>query len=285
MTVPSKIRPLGVVDKFIRMLIVAGPGFGKTVFAGTAPNSLFITTDPEGTLSAWAFGSEAQEWEIEGWTEIQDAYRYLRDGGIEEMGLEWVIIDNTSEAQNFGMTETMSKARAQKSSLDEFIPTQQDYQRSQNMILKMVKQFNDLPVNVLWTAWQKSEEDQDGNVYFAPAIHGQQGAVAQMIAGYMNIVGYGEVVETDSAEVRRIWFTHHGPYRGKDRFVALGQKRDGLNVSKMQTIIKTAIDKRVAERAAVKAGVKRGTSARSTTTTKTVAPARRRTATSRKKTS
>jgi len=280
MTKPAAIRPLGVTDRYVRMLIVAGPGFGKTVLAGTAPNALFLTTDPEGTLSAWAFGSDAQEWEIESWANIQEAFRYLRDGGIEEMDLKWVIIDNTSEAQNFGMSETMQKARAQNSRLDEFIPSQQDYQRSQLMILKLVKQFNDLPVNVLWTAWQKSEEDQDGNVYFAPAIHGQQGAVAQMVAGYMNIVGYGEVIEADDKEVRRVWFTHHGPYRGKDRFVALGQKRDGLTIAKMDEIIQAAVAKRKAQRAAAK---KTGAATRSTasTTTKT-APARRRTATTRK---
>jgi hypothetical protein len=284
-TVPKQVRSLGVSDKFIRSLIVAAPGFGKTVLAGTAPNALFITTDPEGTLSAWAFGSEAQEWEIKDWSEIMQAYTYLRDGGIEEMGLDWILIDNASEAQNFGMVETMTKARLTNSKLDEFVPSQADYQRSQNMMLKMVKQFNDLPVNVLWTAWQKIEEDIDGNSYFAPAIHGQQGAIAQMIAGYMNVVGYGEVVEVDGKEVRRIWFTHHGPFRGKDRFVALGRKRDGLTIAKMQEIITAAVKKRTAERAArAKGGTAAGARRTTRTTTTKTAAAPTRTATRKKRT-
>lgn len=238
MAIPGKIKPLGEYDKYINMMIVGDAGFGKTVFAGTAENALFLTTDPEGTISAMVFGSTAKEWKIETWTELNEAYRYLRDGGIKEMGLKWVIIDNISEAQNLGMKETMELARSNNSKLDEFISSQQDYLRSQNMLRQMVKMFNDLPVNLLWTAWQTRLEDADGEAYYAPGIHGQQGMLAQTIAGYMNIVGYGEVIK-DSADndVRRIWFSTSDRFRGKDRFNTLTPYKDRLTVPKMEKLV------------------------------------------------
>lgn len=243
MSIRDKVKPLGEYDKYIRMLLVADAGFGKTVFGGTAPKCLFLTTDPEGTISAKMMGSTAQEIKIESHTEMLEAYKYLRDGGIDELGIEWLVIDNTTEAQNLGMKETMELARSRNKNLDEFISSQQDYLRSQNMLRQMVKQFNDLPVNIIWTSWQNRFEDGEGTAFYGPAIHGQQGALAQTIAGYMNIVGYGQVLEEDGDEFRRIWFSHSDMFRGKDRFAVLGKYRDDLDVPELHRIIKSAIAK------------------------------------------
>lgn len=250
MAIPKEIHPIGVTDRWIHALITAESGFGKTVFAGTAPNALFLTTDPEGTDSAYAMGSDAQEWEIRNWNEgLVKAYRYLRDGGIKELGLDWVIIDNVTEAQTIGMRETIDNDMARNPKIDEFIPAQPHYQRSQNMLREMVTKFHDLPVNVLWTAWPKMEMDPTtGEEYWTAGIHGQQGFLAQQITGYMNVVGMGQVIEQNGKEVRRIWFTHHDQFRGKDRFIALGAKRDNLSVAEMQKLIQTTVAKRRAER-------------------------------------
>ena len=276
MTIPKAIKPLGISDKYIHFLLVAGPGFGKTVLFGTEDKCLFLTTDPEGTVSAWALGSNAKEWEIKQWDDIVAAYAYLRDGGIAELGITWVVIDNVSEAQELAKNQNILLERKRNDKIDEFVPSQGNYQRTQNQLLDLVKKFHDLPVNVGWTAWIATHEDNEGIEYFAPAIHGQKGAIAQMIAGYMTVVGYGEVIEDDEgAEHRRIWFSQTGPHRGKDRFVALGKSRTDMSLPKMQLIINAAIKKRQAER-----------SAAGTTTTKaqtTVRTVRRTTSTATRK--
>lgn len=275
MAIPDKVKPVGQYDAFIHAMIVAPPGFGKTVWAGTAKNALFLTTDPEGTISALAFGSDAREWRIETWTEMNEAFRYLRDGGIKELGLEWIIVDNISEAKNLSMLESMANARKRNTSRDEHVPGIDDHQRSQLQIKAFVKQMHDLPVHVLWTAWRKAEEDSEGETYFTCGLHGQQGLLAQEIQGYMNIVGFGDV--TDDGD-RLIYFAQQKPYMGKDRYRALPDiakvapddpATKGFNVPKLQSLVEAAKKKHMANRAS------------STTTKKTVA-ARRPVATRRK---
>lgn len=270
MTVPKQIKELGSDDKFVHFLLVAGPGFGKTVLFGTEDKALFLTTDPEGTVSAWMMGSKAREWECNSYDDVTAAYTYLRDGGIAELGITWVFIDNISEVQEFAKHTNIALEKKRNPLIDDFVPSMGNYQRSQNMLVALVKQFNDLPVNIGYTAWATTHEDEEGTEYFAPAIHGQKGAIAQMIAGYMNVVGYGEVQEDgEGVEHRIIHFSQNGPYRGKDRFNALGKSRADLTMPKMKSIIDRAIAKRKAELATDTAVP---TKARTTT-------ARRRTAT------
>jgi len=274
MAIPKQIKQLGTVDKYINFMLVAGPGFGKTVMFGTEDRALFLTTDPEGTVSAWMMGSKAQEWECTSYGDVVEAYTYLRDGGIEELGLTWVFIDNISEVQELAKHTNIELERKRNSNIDLFVPSQANYQRSQNMLLALVKQFNDLPVNVGYTAWVQTNEDSEGNEYFAPGIHGQKGQIAQMVAGYMNVVGYGEVALDEKGEEHRvIFFSQTGPYRGKDRFNALGKKRTDLTLPKMKSIIDNAVAKRKAELA--------GKSATGTTTK--ARPVRRRTTTATRK--
>lgn len=270
MAVPKNVKALGTVDKYVNMLLVAGPGFGKTVFFGTEDKALFLTTDPEGTVSAWMMGSKAKEWECNTYSDVEDAYKYLRDGGIAELGIDWVVIDNISEVQEMAKQANITMERARNSNIDEFVPSQANYQRQQNMLLALVKKFNDLPVNVGYTAWQQVNEDKDGMEYYAPGIHGQKGQIAQMVAGYMNVVGYGEVTtDGDGAEHRVIVFSQSGPYRGKDRFNALGKKRTDMTLPQMKSIIDKAVAKRKAPARAASA----------TGTTTKARPARRRVAT------
>lgn len=237
MAKPSKIKKLSSQPQHIRMCVVAESGFGKTVFAGTAPEALFLTTDPEGTVSAQRQGSTADEWPIKTWDDLNEAFIYLRDEGCDEY--DWVIIDTITEAQTKAMKSSIDSGLKQNPGRDPLVPAQQDYQRSQNAIVQMVQKFHDLPVNVLWTAHRTDMEDANGDPYYGAAIHGGKGSLAQQILGYMSIVGYGEMVTTeDNKRVRRMYFSHTtAGHRGKDRFAALGNYKDNLTVPKMLDII------------------------------------------------
>lgn len=235
MAKPSAIKPLGKTPRFVKMMIAAMSGFGKTVFAGTAPDCLFLTTDPEGTVSASAFGSTAEEWKIHKWQDMNDAYVWVRDEGVKLY--KWVVVDNVTEAQAMAMQEAMDIAVKNKPQRDPFVPDKYEYQRSQNATLQMIKKFIDLPINVIFTSHIARREDGEGEDFFSIILQGKQGELAETVLGHMNIIGMGEVIEKDGKEVRRIWFTHHKQWRGKDRFNKLGRFKDDLTIPKMMQII------------------------------------------------
>jgi hypothetical protein len=223
------------------MALVTGSGFGKTVMAGTAPRALFLTTDPEGTISAKRMGSTAEEWKIDSWQDkdgLTDAYTYMRREGCKEF--DWLIHDNATEQQQLLMStaidERLATPRGRGGS--PYVPEQREYLISQNGFIDQTKKFLALPINQIWTVhrkWQDldpsaGDEDQTEG-FWSANIQGAKGAVAEQFLGYMNIIGHGEVTKNRSdKEVRRLYFKHWRSFRGKDRFQALGSYQDDLTI-------------------------------------------------------
>ena len=267
-TKPKGIRPISVQNLIVNMCLTAESGFGKSVFAGTAPRPLVLSADPEGTDSIAFSGAKGEEYPVRTLEDLQESYLYFRDGaGCTEY--EWVIIDSAPEIQKIMMRASIDKGYKENPvKRDKDIPAQQDYLRVQLQFLEFVKRWNELPVNVLYTAHPAEFIDGEGEVYYLPAIHGAQGDIARSFIGYMKINTFGTFVDKDSSKtrVRRYYMTNHGPYRAKERyFGALGNYKDDLTIPRMMEIIR-----------AKAAGARRpvGSASRSAATT----PVRRRAA-------
>lgn len=236
---PDSIRSVKSQKTYVNMVLVADSGFGKTVFGGTAPKCLFLTTDPEGTLSAKAMGSDADEWPIKVFEDLDEAYCWLRDEGHQEY--EWLCIDTAGGAQRVLMGSALDKSyKANPTKRDPDVPSVDVHQKVQLQIIKMTMQFNDLPMHVLWTAHPMELEDSSGNPKTLPYVHGQRGEIAQQFLGHMNVAGYGVLVEDEEgkvAPIRRMYFCHTEGMRGKDRHNKLGRYKDNLTVPAMMEII------------------------------------------------
>lgn len=235
---PKEIHKIGDIG-YMHMMLIAPSGFGKTVFLGSHPKVLLLLTDPEGSFSAKRMGSDIDEWTCHDADELEKAYFWLRDGGTEHYDI--VAIDNISHAQKLMLKKAKKQSLSRNNSkADPLVPEQGDYLRAQLGIDDMVLKFHDLPIHVVWTAWQEEHENiNTGDIYYAPNIQGSKGALAQQILGYMNINAFGQVIEKDGKEVRRMYFSQQGPYRGKDRFQVLGKFKDDLTLPKMLTLIES----------------------------------------------
>jgi hypothetical protein len=252
---PKYIQPLGTAAK-VRLAIVTGSGFGKTVFSGTAPKALFLTTDKEGTMSAKKHGSTADEWKINSWEDpggLEDAYQYMLHEGCKEY--DWLIHDNATEEQNLGMEKAMEVALLKAPSRNPYVPDKREYQISQNGFIAITKKFIDLPVHQIWTVHRKWFDPDNGEEGFWSAnIQGGQGAIAEQFLGYMNMIGHGEVKKNAKGEtVRRLYFDHYLTYRGKDRYDAMGRSRDNLTVPRMMELIQGKATPRTTRRTVRKA--------------------------------
>jgi hypothetical protein len=242
------------------MTLVADAGWGKTVFGGSDEGVLFLTCDPEGTLSAAAMGSSAEEWPIKTFKDLDEAYRWLRDEGHKEF--KWACVDTVGGAQRILQRSALDASyAAQPAKRDPDVPSMDVHQKAQIQTIKFVMQFNDLPMNVLYTAHPYNLEDAEGEPYILPYVHGGRGEVAQQVLGHMNVAGYGVMAEDDNGrEVRRVYFRNTGPYRGKDRFNKLPRYIDKPTLAQVREIIETPAARPVRKTAAKKTAVRRTTS-------------------------
>jgi len=220
---PPAIIELENFTESINMCIYADSGVGKTVFAGTGKNVLFLAFAAEkGTISAKRQGSTAKIWKIRTWDDLQLAYDWLEDNPDE---FEWVCIDSVTAMQKLCMRGILDNAVAENKSRDIDIPAIQDWNKYYNMFTRFIIAFNDLPVNVLYTATVLHKENEDGDALLLPELSGpshspireaQAFCASLGIVGYLQkqVVGKGDDVKT----VRRILFENMPPYFAKDRY-------------------------------------------------------------------
>lgn len=243
MTLKDKVRPLASADEFVNMLVFADSGTGKTVLAGSDDSVLFAAPEDDGLLSAQRMGSKADKYDINQWEDLmalhKDLQELVNDG--EKIPYKWLAIDSITEMQAMCMRYILRKVVADNPDRDPDVPAIQDWQRYYILFEKMVRAFNDLPVNVLWTALSRKVEDADGNEFMVPEIQGKDYGIAMKTVSYMTCYGYmmREIEEVERpvdptkpdgekklVKVRRrvIYFEDTGVFRGKDRTLSLGTK-------------------------------------------------------------
>lgn len=198
-------------------LIFADSGKGKTVLAGTAPRSIFLTVEAAGTESAKAMGSESDEWVIDTKKELDAAYEYFLDGsGCQDY--DWVIIDSLSEVEELIWADLQGESSVQKI---------QDYGTVATKMKRLVDAFNRLPINVLYTAQTmrleiediETEEDQ---TLLSPLMGTKNGVLSQKICGKVTLIGYLTVrtrkgEDDKPEEYRRLQLRGNSRVTAKDR--------------------------------------------------------------------
>lgn len=232
-----KIKPIKEDNPFISFLLYAESGWGKTVFAGTTSRGLILSADPEGVDSAAIQGTNADQWIIRTYADTDEAYRYLRDKGHKEY--DWVVVDTLTEIQKIFQRDWLDKNKDRAKNRHPEVLGMDGYQITQNQILAYVKQINDLPMHKLYTTKIIEFEDEEGEIYYLPDLHGQKGDVSRQVIGYMKLAGFGTWANPDDEDdnTRRIYFSNRGAYRGKDRFDAMGRYRDDLTLPALEEII------------------------------------------------
>lgn len=243
---PKAITKLSEGASYRNWLIYGDSGVGKTVFAGTAPKALILTVEAEGTESARAMGSDAEEWVCDTWEDLQEAFDWLKSGGLAHY--EWVVIDSLSEMEELCWRSHLAKMAKDKPgtrSIDK--PALEDYQIVQNRIKRLVDQFNRLKINVLYTAqvMRRSVEDEDGDdVELRQPLLGSQrnGILSQKVCGMVTLVGLLVTTKADEEEDvpagRRLWVAGSERYLAKDRHDTFDRYVQNPNVREMDEAVK-----------------------------------------------
>jgi hypothetical protein len=241
MSLANKVRPLSAASEYVNMLVFADSGAGKTVLAGSDDSVLFAAPEDDGLLSAQRMGSKADKYDINKWEDLMSLYEDLNElvEAGEDIPYKWLCVDSITEMQSMCMRYILRKVVEANPDRDPDVPAIGDWQRYYIIFEKMVRAFNDLPINVLYTALARKVEDADGNEFMVPEIQGKDYGIAMKTVSYMTSYGYmmREIVEKEipateeGAEPKKIkvrqrviFFEDNGVFRGKDRTLALGSK-------------------------------------------------------------
>jgi hypothetical protein len=206
-TLPSNIIDLQEEDEFIHLLVYADSGVGKTVFAGSDDNVLFIAPEDNGTLSAKRMGSSAKKWKVNTWDDIVKAYEWLYGNFVakdEPIPFNWIALDSLTEMQDQCMRKVLDEAVTMNPSRDPDVPQLQDWQPYFIRFRRLVKAYNSLPVNIIYTALQNYEEDEDGEKVAIPQLQGKGTQIAKETASWMTSFGRMTVIRKKTDEVDEV---------------------------------------------------------------------------------
>ena len=226
---PPGIREVGE-SKFIKQLLYAMWGVGKTVYVGSAgPRSLILrppTDHTDSIISMYPAGQRPKEWVIHDWDEMDAAGEYLRLHGGE---WDWVTLDSISLWQDTGLddiwqaTVERNPARnAKHAGIDKG-----EYGRNMDRLSQWVRAVVSIDTfNFCITAHPTSRlESPDGESKLMPWVQGKM--MSEKICGYMTQVGYMQKKRSKSTgrEYRVIDFYETEDFYAKDQYNAFEKGR------------------------------------------------------------
>jgi phage nucleotide-binding protein len=195
---PPQIKPLGHdLSNWLRIMLHSEPGVGKTSVLATAPKALWLLADPN-VQSAVLLGAKADRWDIEDWSDMDEALMYLRHEGYRDY--EWVCFDSETHFQERGLDGIMdtliqgdpARNQAGKPHRLKWAPDRAEYQQNMTRLAMWHRDLIRIPINIAVTAHTMRDEIEldDGQIenLWVPAIQGKN--MPAKLCSYMNVVGF-----------------------------------------------------------------------------------------------
>lgn len=211
-----RIEPVSSVDPPHPKVLVYGRNFsGKTTFGASAPKALILDMREKGTRSV--AGSGAKRIHIDTWEDVANAYWYLKSG---KHRFESVCVDTVTGMHRMAMDFVIDDADRRNPARPGKQPDKRDYGRAGELSSGMVYAFRNLPMNVIFTAQERTITDEDGVVQeVAPNL---PAGVRGVLMDCVGIIGYMELRKKASRSYSTMRVGPSKLYRTKDRTLQLG---------------------------------------------------------------
>ena len=184
---------------------------GKTTFALSAGVDRTLVLDPEnGTDEMKARNPHV--WPINTWTDIDDAYNFLR---YSEHQYQWVVIDGMTKFSNLSLKYVMKLGEERTLDRIPGIVQQRDYGKAGELMKDLIGRFHNMPMGVVYTSQERqqdggdSEEDED--IEGIPSIYVPDlpKGVRSYVNSVVDVIGRLYVVRVEDGEKtkpeRRLW--------------------------------------------------------------------------------
>lgn len=212
--------------EYLKVLLYAGPGVGKSVGAGTAPGPiLWLNAEGPDALryARHIHGNDKiLEVEVIDKETLTDAYFYAKDPAN---GIASIVVDTLGEAYRLLLSARAAKSPGAKKNGGK--PTPGDYGDANQDLLGFVRRLRDLPLNVVLVAHEMTldvtdDNGEDGTEKF-PFCGTNKPSVSQSLMGMVQVVGYVARVEPETDGEPPTWVAQVVPAKGrkgKDRTVS-----------------------------------------------------------------
>jgi hypothetical protein len=189
----------------VRMMVYGESGSGKTVFASSWPDVIFLDID-KGMASV---DRRVARIDISSWFKLQEAYVFLANA---KHNYKTAVVDSLNEAQWHAMQNTIQNFPAIRRSYQN-LPSMSDYGKALDDFDKLVRYMRILPMNVLFIA-QAGAVENEGDMVM-PQFTGK--ATARNLARMMDVIGYISKAESTETSKPRILSFDDSKYLTKDR--------------------------------------------------------------------
>lgn len=203
-TILSRIAPIKERPPYVKTLIHALPGVGKTVFAAGAPKPLLIDTE-HGAISLLNHPNLATVpvLNVESFNDLNDIFWELKqEEDNPNRTYDTIVIDTISELQRKNLDEVLDKAVLKDPERSLFLPFQMDYKINTEAMRRLVTSFRDLKYNLVITSHTLEVQDEaTGALMWRPAVTPK---LAQTLEGVFDIIGYMTMeINESTGEVTR----------------------------------------------------------------------------------
>jgi hypothetical protein len=198
-------------------------------------------------------GSGADEWVTSTWADLQEAFKWLKEGGGAK-AYDWLLVDSLSEVEEACWRMFLEKAAADNSRRSVYKAELADYNIVGNMMRKFVDSVNRLPINVLYTALPMAVDmtdpitEEDMTKTMPQLGSSNNGKLSQKVAAQMTLVGMlnvrtpkaeddGEGKKKAAEPYRRLNLAGNSRFLAKTRHHKLGRFVDRPNVAEMVATI------------------------------------------------
>lgn len=220
--VEIKIEEMAEFDESKNICLYGPSGVGKTILAGGAPQSMFLTTE-KGLSSAKRSGSKSQVMRAFDWEHIVAGMNKADEVLKKD---DWLIVDSGTKMQSLYMRWILRMENKANSSRSVDVPQVQNHLQYQIGFKRFVDHIIDAPYNSIFIFGEQEIPGVDDEMERVPHIEGGKTfQVCRYVIGQFD-VGMRYSISRKLSEpghtVRLVLTQPVEEYWAKDRYMALG---------------------------------------------------------------